>query len=69
MENPLSKFAPFLVGEFPKPFQELVKRITPSEQLSEEELKKELWQAYEFGARHHEGQKDFPGDLILRIIV
>ncbi len=61
MENPLSKFAPFLVGEFPKPFQELFKKVTPSELLTEDDLKKELWQAYEFGARHHEGQKRLSG--------
>ena len=57
MQNPLSKFAPFLVGEFPKPFQELINKVTLPEQLTTDDLKKELWQAYEFGARHHEGQK------------
>ena len=57
MENPLTKFVPFLVGEFPKPFQELLDKVTLNEPLTEDDLKKELWGAYEFGFRHHEGQK------------
>ena len=57
MENPITKFAPFLVGEFPKPFQELLDKVTSSEPLTKDDLKKELWGAYEFGLRHHEGQK------------
>ena len=57
MENPITKFAPFLVGEFPKPFQELLDKVTSNEPLTEDDLKKELWSAYEFGFRHHEGQK------------
>ena len=57
MENPLTKFAPFLVGEFPKPFQELLDKVTSNEPLTEDDLKKELWGAYEFGLHHHEGQK------------
>ena len=57
MENPITRFAPFLVGEFPKPFQELLDKVTSNEPLTEDDLKKELWSAYEFGFRHHEGQK------------
>ncbi len=57
MENPITKFPPFLVGEFPKPFQELLDKVTSNEPLTEDDLKKELWRAYEFGFRHHEGQK------------
>ena len=57
MENPITKFAPFLVGEFPKPFQELLDKVTSNEPLTEDDLKKELWRAYEFGSHHHEGQK------------
>ena len=57
MENPITKFAPFLVGEFPKPFQELLDKVTSNEPLTKDDLKKELWRAYEFGLRHHEGQK------------
>ena len=62
MDNPLSKFVPFLVGEFPKQFLELLNGVTHHEQLSEDELKTELWNAYEFGSRHHEGQKRISGD-------
>ena len=57
MENPLSKFIPLLVGEFPKPFQDLIKKVTLNEQINSENLEKNLWLAYEFGARYHEGQK------------
>ena len=57
MVNPLSKFVPFLVGEFPRPFQDLYKKVSQNEQINNENLEKELWQAYEFGSRHHEGQK------------
>jgi len=57
MENPITRFAPFLVGEFPKPFQELLDKVTSNEPLTDDDLKKELWRAYEFGFRHHEGQK------------
>ena len=62
MDNPLSKFVPFLVGEFPKQFLELLNGVTHHEQLSEDDLKTELWNAYEFGSRHHEGQKRISGD-------
>ncbi len=57
MANPISKFAPFLVGEYPKKFMELVDTVTHQEQISQEELKITLWKAYEFGVRKHEGQK------------
>ncbi len=40
MENPITKFAPFLVGEFPKPFQELLDKVTSNEPLTEDDLKK-----------------------------
>jgi len=62
MNNPLSRFAPFLVGEFPKPFLELLSGVTQNEQLPEDELKTILWKAYEFGSRHHEGQKRLSGE-------
>ena len=62
MNNPLSRFAPFLVGEFPKPFLELLSGVTHHEQLPEDELKTILWKAYEFGSRHHEGQKRLSGE-------
>lgn len=62
MINPLSRFAPFLVGDFPKPFLELLSGVTHHEKLSEDELKGILWKAYEFGLRHHEGQKRLSGE-------
>jgi len=40
MINPLSRFAPFLVGDFPKPFLELLSGVTHHEKLSEDELKR-----------------------------
>ena len=42
MENPLSKFIPLLVGEFPKPFQDLIKKVTLNEQINRENLEKNL---------------------------
>ena len=62
MVNPLTKFVPFLVGEYPKPFLELFNCITHNEQLNGAELKASMWKAYEFGSRHHEGQKRRSGD-------
>ena len=62
MINPLSRFAPFLVGDFPKPFLELLSGVTHHEKLSEDELEGILWKAYEFGLRHHEGQKRLSGE-------
>ena len=62
MINPLSRFAPFLVGDFPKPFLELLSGVTHHEKLSEDKLKGILWKAYEFGLRHHEGQKRLSGE-------
>ncbi len=62
MINPLSRFAPFLVGDFPKPFLELLSGVTHHEKISEDELKGILWKAYEFGLRHHEGQKRLSGE-------
>ena len=63
MKNPLTRFAPFLVGEFPKPFLELLSSVTHHDQLSESELKTILWKAYEFGSRFHESQKRLSGEL------
>ena len=62
MINPISKFAPFLVGEYPKSFMELVNNITHHEQMTDEDLKINLWKAYEFGVRKHDGQKRKSGD-------
>ena len=42
MENPLSKFVPFLVGEFPRSFQDLYKKVSQNEQINNKNLEKEL---------------------------
>ena len=59
MVNPIKKFAPFLVGEYPKDFLDLVEKVTHLEQLSKDEIKIELWKAYEFGVRKHDIQINF----------
>ncbi|MBT4270500.1 MAG: bifunctional (p)ppGpp synthetase/guanosine-3',5'-bis(diphosphate) 3'-pyrophosphohydrolase [Candidatus Marinimicrobia bacterium] len=41
---------------------ELLKNVSLTPQLNEDDLKKELWQAYEYGSRHHEGQKRRSGE-------
>ena len=62
MVNPIKKFAPFLVGEYPKDFLDLVEKVTHLEQLSKDEIKIQLWKAYEFGVRKHDGQKRKSGE-------
>ena len=61
MENPLSILAPQLFGEYPKPFINLVKNISLGPDQDIEEIESILWKAYEFGNRHHEGQKRLSG--------
>ena len=62
MVNPIKKFAPFLVGEYPKDFLDLVEKVTHLEQLSKDEIKIEFWKAYEFCVRKHDGQKRKSGE-------
>ena len=38
MPNPIAKFAPFLIGEYPKDFMDLVNKVTHLEQLSKDQL-------------------------------
>ena len=57
MENPLTKFVPQLFGEYPKPFLKLIDNISFSSDQDSQEVTKALWKAYEFGLRHHDGQK------------
>ena len=57
MPNPIAKFAPFLIGEYPKDFMDLVNKVTHLEQLSKDQLTVQLWRAYEYGVRKHDGQK------------
>ena len=57
MDNPISKLVPFIGGEFPSSFNKLINTISHYDFENNDELKVELWKAYEFGSRYHEGQK------------
>ncbi len=61
MENPLIKLVPQLFGEYPKPFIKLIENISLSPEQDSQEETKNLWKAYEFGLRHHDGQKRLSG--------
>ena len=61
MENPLTKFVPQLFGEYPKPFLKLINNISFSPDQDSKEVTEALWKAYEFGLRHHDGQKRLSG--------
>ena len=61
MDNPISKLVPFIGGQFPSTFNKLVQSIKHYE-LNDDELKVELWKAYEFGLKRHEGQKRLSGE-------
>ena len=61
MENPLIKLVPQLFGEYPKPFIKLIENISLSPEQDSQEETKALWKAYEFGLRHHDGQKRLSG--------
>ena len=62
MDNPISKLVPFIGGQFPSTFNKLLQRITHYELVDDEQLKVELWKAYEFGLKRHEGQKRLSGE-------
>ena len=62
MQNPLSRFIPHLVGEYPKQFLELYEQINIAADDEKEEIKRLLWEAYDFGITHHEGQKRKSGE-------
>ncbi len=62
MQNPLTRFMPHLVGEYPKQFIELYDKVTITSEYDEEEVKTLLWDAYDFGVTHHEGQKRKSGE-------
>ena len=61
MKNPLSKFAPQLFGDYPAQFNNLIKRISIGPEQNQNQIKEEIWKAYEFGNRYHEGQKRLSG--------
>jgi len=62
MENPLSKLAPQLFGEYPKPFLNLFKKVSIPPETSEDWVKTQLWEAYQYGSQKHEGQKRKSGE-------
>ena len=62
MQNPLARFVPHLVGEYPKKFLNLYENVALSNGSSQDEIRDLLWQAYEFAITHHEGQKRHSGE-------
>ncbi len=62
MVNPLTRFIPHLVGEYPKQFIELFDLVNISTEKEREEIKRLLWEAYDFGLTSHEGQKRKSGE-------
>ena len=62
MDNPLSRLAPQLFGEYPKSFIKLVDAVSIGPGQEKDEIKSLLWKAYEFGNRNHEGQKRRSGE-------
>ena len=53
MQNPLSKFVPHLVGEYPRKFQSLFESVSIIKGFEKEEIRDLLWKAYEFSSTHH----------------
>ena len=62
MQNPLARFVPHLVGEYPNKFLNLFENISLSNGSSQDEIRDLVWQAYEFAITHHEGQKRHSGE-------
>ena len=62
MDNPISKLVPFIGGQFPSTFNKLLHSIKHYEFNDDDKLKVELWKAYEFGLKRHEGQKRLSGE-------
>ena len=62
MQNPLARFVPHLVGEYPKKFLNLYENVALPNGSSQDEIRDLLWQAYEFAITHHEGQKRHSGE-------
>ncbi len=61
MQNPLTRFIPHLVGEYPKQFKELFDKIQVPD-VDIETIKAQLWAAYDFGLSSHDGQKRKSGE-------
>ena len=47
MDNSISKLIPFIGGQFPKTFNNLLKSISHYDFDKDEKLKVQLWKAYE----------------------
>jgi len=62
MDNPLTRLAPQLFGEYPKSFLSLYDQIYKIPDTDKKSLKENLWKAYAFGNRYHEGQKRLSGE-------
>ena len=62
MDNPLTRLAPQLFGEYPKSFLSLYDQIYKIPDTDKKSLKENLWKAYEFGNRYHDGQKRLSGE-------
>ena len=62
MDNPLTKLAPQLFGDYPKPFLKLYDQVYKTPDVNEESIKDTLWKAYEYRNRYHEGQKRLSGE-------
>lgn len=62
ISNPLSKLAPHLFGEYPKDFIELINLVQLLPNQNFDEVKAQIWTAYDFSKRHHEGQKRKSGE-------
>ena len=62
MQNPLTKFIPHLVGEYPRKFLNLFESVSIIKGFEKDEIRDLLWQAYEFSSTHHEGQKRKSGE-------
>ena len=62
MENPLAKLVPQFFGDYPKQFLELYSQVYVPPELNKDEIKDNLWKAFEFGSRYHEGQKRKSGE-------
>ena len=61
MDNPLSRLAPQLFGEYPKSFVDLIENLSLNPDQDIKEVEVLLWKAYEFGNHYHEGQKRLSG--------
>ena len=57
MANPLSKLIPFSGSDYPKSFLKFFQNVVIPKGANDDDIKKSLWKAYEFGTDRHRGQK------------